>query len=322
MKNETLEVFLGKETVALLKRSDITDIYINDEGIIWYISQEEGKVKTNCYRSPESTRALIEMLAGLTGKIVNEEFPSLACEIAEYRARFQGELPPIVRQPQFNIRKQATKIFTLDSYLANKAITSEKLHYLKEVIKNRKNILIAGGTGSGKTTLLNAVLAQISKDAPLQRVISIEDLPELQCSSADYAPMFTKQLTEKNAIDFNMTRILSDSLRRNPDRIIIGEVRDGAAYTMLKAWNTGHEGGACTVHANNPVASLTRLESLAGEDSHAQGELKELIGEVIDVVVGIRQIAINKVLKKREINEIIEVQGFDRKTNEYIIRKI
>lgn len=193
--------------------------------------------------------------------------------------------------------------------------------FLEDSIQARKNILVAGGTGTGKTTFLNAILAAIAAISPYHRLISLEDLPELQCPAEDYSPMFTKQDTGDSKIRYNMTRLLADCMRRSPDRIIVGEVRDGAAYTMLKAWNTGHPGGACTVHADGAEEGLTRIKSLAQEDS-AAGDVKELIGEAIDVVVAIQHVELPDGRKSRIVSDIIEVKSYDPVRQQYNIRHV
>lgn len=322
MENRNLDVLLGIEVVELLHRPDITEIYVNDDGYIWYNSHEEGKVKTDIFLPPENVQAVIELAAGQDGKIVNEDIPSLSTEIRGYGCRFQGEIPPIVRNPQFNIRKKATRIFTLDDYVNNGTLSAKYADYLKKAIADRKNILVVGGTGTGKTTFLNAVLDSIAKISPYHRIISLEDLPELQCPADDYSPMFTKQDAGSGGIKYNMTRLLADCMRRSPDRIVVGEVRDGAAYTMLKAWNTGHEGGACTVHANSAEQGLTRIKSLSQEDPDAAGDIKELIGEAIDIVVSIVHVDLGGGRKGRRINDVIEVNGYDGIKDKYIIKHI
>lgn len=320
--NQNLDVVLGAQVVDLMHRSDITEIYNNDDGFIRYQSHLEGKVKTNIHLSPAQYQAIIELVAGQVGKIANEDVPSLSAEISGYGCRFQGELPPIVRSPQINIRKKAVRIFSLDDYVQNRTLTTRYKAYIEEAIARRKNILIVGGTGTGKTTFLNAVLAAIARISPYHRIISLEDLPELQCPADDYSPMFTKQETGKDGIRYNMTRLLADCMRRSPDRIVVGEVRDGAAYTMLKAWNTGHEGGACTVHANGAVEGLTRIKSLAQEDPDAAGDIKELIGETIDVVISITHVELGEGRKGRVVNDIIEVTGYDSRSDKYIIHHV
>ena len=318
--NDTLDVSLGLGIVELLHRNDITEIYVNDDGFIWYQSHQDGKIKTDIYLSPVQIRAIIELIAGQAGKIANSHIPSISTEIRGYGCRFQGELPPIVRNPQFNIRKKADVIFTLNDYVDNGTLSKNYAEYIKNAIASRKNILVVGGTGTGKTTFLNAILDAIAKISPYHRIISLEDLPELQCPAEDYSAMYTVQ--ETDGTKYTMTQLLADCMRRSPDRIVVGEVRDGAAYTMLKAWNTGHEGGACTVHANSALQGLTRIRSLAQENPDAAGDIKELIGEAIDVLVGIIHVELEHGRKSRKVNEVIEVSGYDAVNDKYIIKKI
>ena len=207
--------------------------------------------------------------------------------------------------------------------MASNTLSAEYKAYIEKAIAQRKNILVVGGTGTGKTTFLNALLDAVAKISPYHRIISLEDLPELQCPADDYSPMYTKQdVGENGKIHYNMTRLLADCMRRSPDRIIVGEVRDGAAYTMLKAWNTGHPGGVCTVHADDAEAGLTRIKSLAQEDPNAAGDLKELIGVAIDVVISIVHVDLGGGRKSRRINEIIELKGYDSKEDRYIFNHI
>ena len=318
--NPALDAYVGFELAALLKRGDVTELYINDDGYVWYESYKEGKVKSSIYLDPVKARGVIEMIAGDSGKIANEDVCSVSTEIRGYGYRFQGELPPVVRFPQFNIRKKATQIFTLSDYVKNGTMSMEYKDFLEKAIALRKNILVVGGTATGKTTFLNAVLEAIARITPSHRIISLEDLPELQCPADDYSPMFTKQDVGSSGVRFDMTRLLMDCMRRSPDRIVVGEVRDGCAYTMLKAWNTGHPGGACTVHADTASSGLLRIESLALEDPNAPKNinvLRMLIGEAIDVIVSIVTVRYKDGTKGRKINEILQLDGYDGNLDKY-----
>lgn len=331
--NLNLDVVGGPDFAALLKRKDITEIYVNDDGYLWY-QAISGKTRTRFYMPPETVKAVIEYVTGEAGKVVNSEIPSISTEIRGYGYRFQGELPPIVRNPQFNIRKKATKIFTFDEYVKSGMLTEGYRKYLENAIKLRKNILVIGGTGTGKTTFLNAVLDAIAKISPNHRIITLEDLPELQCSAMDYSPMFTMQETNgEKRIVYDMTMLLMDCMRRSPDRIVVGEVRNGAAFTMIKAWNTGHPGGACTVHADTAESGMLRIEALCLESDEAPKNiavLRTLIGQALDVVVSIGHKFIKTVdetgrpteIKTREVQEMIEVHGYEGKDDKYIIKTI
>lgn len=119
-----------------------------------------------------------------------------------------------------------------------------------------------GGTGTGKTTLTNASIRYMAESSPQDRIAIIEDTGELQCS-AENAVLI-------RAVDHvDMTRLLKATMRLRPDRILVGEVRDGAALALLKVWNTGHPGGAATVHANSAPAGLIRMEQLVAADRRA-----------------------------------------------------
>ncbi len=319
--NPAFESLIGPEMTELMHRDDITELYVNDDGYLRYMSYKEGKVKTDLWLEPTKIQAIIDLASGQVRKVVNEAVPSVSTEIQGYGARFQGEMPPIVHNPQFNIRKRATKIFTLDEYVTQGVLSAKHKEYLEKAIADRKNILVVGGTGTGKTTFLNAILDSIAKISPYHRVISLEDLPELQCSADDYSPMYTMQDLHQGLV-YNMTMLLKDCMRRSPDRIIVGEVRDGAAYTMLKAWNTGHEGGASTTHADSAIQGLSRIQSLAQEDPDAAGDVKELIGEAIDVVVSLVHTDLGNGRRGRKVGDIIAVNGYDDLQKKYVIHQI
>lgn len=319
--NPTFDCCCGPEMTALMHREDITELYVNDDGYLRYLSYKEGKVKTGIYLDPDKIQAIINLASGQVRKIVTEAVPSVSTEIKGYGARFQGEMPPIVRNPQFNIRKKATKIFTLTEYVEQGVLSPRHKEFLEKSIAARKNILVVGGTGTGKTTFLNAILDAIAHISPYHRIVSLEDLPELQCSADDYSPMFTMQDLNQGIV-YNMTMLLKDCMRRSPDRIIVGEVRDGAAYTMLKAWNTGHPGGACTTHADSAIQGLYRIKSLAQEDPDAAGDLKELIGEAIDIVVGLVHTDLGHGRRGRKVEDVIAVDKFDELKKEYVIHHI
>jgi P-type conjugative transfer ATPase TrbB len=321
--NQQLDQIAGPELAALLHRDDINEIYCNDDGVVWYEAQDEGKVKTKICLTADRVRAIIELVTGQAGKVVNANIPDISAEIRDYGARFQGELPPIVRNPQFNIRKKATRIFTLDSYVKSNTLSQGYKDFIVKAIADRKNILVVGGTTTGKTTFLNAILDAIAKISPYHRIISLEDLPELQCPVEDYSPMFTMQDAGQSGIIYDMTRLLASCMRRSPDRIIVGEVRDGAAFTMLKAWNTGHPGGACTVHGNDAEAGLERIEDLAHEDIRAKGlNVRPLIGQAINIVISIIRLPLPDGRKVRKINDIIEIKGYDRHSDQYILNHV
>ena len=168
---------------------------------------------------------------------------------------------------------------------------------IRNAIVDRLNIVISGGTGSGKTTLANAIIAEMVETAPEHRLVILEDTAEIQCAAENAVLLHTT-----DAVD--MARLLKSTMRLRPDRIIVGEVRDGAALTLLKAWNTGHPGGVATIHSNTRRRRrLRRLEQLVAEVS--QQPMREVIGEAVDLIV-----SIERTPNGRRVRDILQVEGF------------
>ena len=165
-----------------------------------------------------------------------------------------------------------------------------------------------GRNGRGKTTLLNAIIAEIVRQFPDERICIIEDTGELQCAALNFVQYHT-------TINVTMTDILRLILRMRPDRIFVGETRGPEALDMLDAWNTGHEGGAASLHANNTLSALTRLRSLISRNPFAPREIEPVIGEAVNVIV-----QISKTSEGRRIKEIREIQGYEN--GEYISQLI
>ena len=180
------------DLMPLLKDDSVFEVYINPDGKIWTDSFR-GRECTGMAMSAAQVKQIILNVAALTNQLVTDEKPALDAEIPcnEYfdKCRFEGNLPGIVLSPTLNIRKHPKKIFTLEDYVEQEILTGHQREIIIQAIHDKKNIIAAGGTKSGKTTLLNALLAEISKLN--DRVILIEDTPELQCTAADCVSMQT-----------------------------------------------------------------------------------------------------------------------------------
>lgn len=292
---DMLTTSFGKDIVELLENPDIIEIMLNPDGKLWAESYQKGKYFTDIVFSDIQATNIIKLAAAYHQEIADYEHPEVSCELPETGARFQGWLPPVADAPTFTIRKRATRIYTLESYVESGSITTEQSNQLRSKIKERKNILIAGGTGSGKTTFANAILNEL-KDCK-DRIIVLEDLPELQITAADCVKLVTTSTV-------SMRTLVKGVLRMRPDRIIIGEVRDGAALELLKAWNTGHPGGICTIHANSPEATISRLEDLVHEVVSVIPS--RLIQEAIDIIVFMQR----DHQGKHTINSITELTAY------------
>ena len=269
-----LHTALGEALVKFLAHDDVIEIMANPDGSVWLDTLSKGKYKTPVTLSQMERLNVIKLIASMNQLAITENNPELACELSFAEARFQAWVPPVSEHPTFTIRKKARQILSIDDYVANDWISADNAAYLKKAIQQRLNILIAGGTGSGKTTFANALLHELKHST--DRIIVLEDLPELQISAQDVVHLRTSS-------DINMRDLVKGSLRMRPDRIIIGEVRDGAALDMLKAWNTGHPGGVCTLHANSASSVLTRLADLISEAIPQVPH--HLINEAVDLIL-------------------------------------
>jgi P-type conjugative transfer ATPase TrbB len=292
-----LERDMGPDLLAALNDPRTIEIMLNADGRLW---QEKLGDKMRCIGSlrPAQAKAIIETIAGYHGKVVTRETPILEGELPLDGSRFAGQLPPVVPAPTFAIRKKAVAIFTLDQYVEGGIMMPRQRQVLIESVAAHRNILVIGGTGSGKTTLVNAIINQMVINDPTERVFIIEDTGEIQCAAENYVQYHT-------SIDVTMTALLKTTLRMRPDRILVGEVRGPEALDLLMAWNTGHEGGAATLHANNAKAGLDRLAMLISMHPDSPKPIEPLIGEAVHIVVHIVRTP-----EGRRIQEILEVSGF------------
>jgi len=277
---DAIKQALGIEVINLLEDDGVIEILRNANGTLCVERLGEGLMAHSSSLSDRSVESLIRLLASHANEICNDKNPSLAMKLPYWQARFQGLLPPVVDAPSFSIRKHAKKIFALEYYVKNGLMTCEQYEALIKAIHARQNIVISGGTGSGKTTLANAVLAKIIDTG--DRIITVEDTPELRLLSPKGLQLFTK-----NSIGYGCQQALKDILRLRPDRIVVGELRDGACLDLIKAWNTGHSGGLTTIHANSCELAMRRIESLIAEVSVSIPY--ELISQTVNLIVQVQR---------------------------------
>jgi len=297
----------AREILSALQDPETVEIMVNADGRIW---QEKLGQKIQHIGNIQAAQveAVIKTVAGFHGKEINRFNPIIEGEFPLDNSRFAGQLPPIVTAPTFAIRKKAIKIFTLEQYVETGVLSPRYRDVIKEAVRKHRNILVIGGTGSGKTTLINAIIHEMVQSDPDERIFILEDTGEIQCAAQNFVQYHT-------TLDVNMTQLLKTTLRMRPDRILVGEVRGAEALDLLDAWNTGHEGGAATLHANDAMSGLTRLESLISRNPSAPKEIMPLISEAVDMVVHI-----TRTPQGRQIHQIIEVQGFKR--GSYQIKKL
>ena len=293
-----LERDLGPEIMAAVADPKTVEIMLNSDGRLWQERLGE-KMRPIGTLSTSRSESIIKTIAGFHGKEITKGRPLIECELPLDGSRFAGQFPPIVPAPTFAIRKKAVAIFTLDQYVATGIMTQAQLAVIEAAVSNHRNILVTGSTGSGKTTLVNAIINRMVVIDPTERIVIIEDTGEIQCAAENFVQYHT-------TLDITMTLLLRTTLRMRPDRILVGEVRGPEALDLLMAWNTGHEGGAATLHANNARAGLNRLAQLISMHSDSPKKIEPLIGEAVQCVIHIA-----RTQEGRRIAEIVELLGYE-----------
>lgn len=290
-----LQNALGDQLSVALDDPSVVEIMLNPDGRLFI-----ERIGHGMSAAGEMTRSAAETIIGSVAHVLNsqvdDEQPIVSGELPIGGHRFEGLMPPVVSGPAFTIRRRASCLIPLDDYVSSKIMTAQQAKVIRSAIVSKLNILVAGGTGSGKTTLTNAILTEIVLASPDDRLVILEDTTEIQCTAENAVSLHTS-----DSID--MSRLLKSTMRLRPDRIIVGEVRDGAALTMLKAWNTGHPGGVATIHSNSARSALQRLEQLTAEASHQP--MQAVIGDAIDLIISIERTA-----KGRRVSEILHVTRF------------
>lgn len=283
------------------------EIMLNSDGALWQERLGESMRLIGSMRASQA-EAVIKTVAGFYGKEITRIKPVLESEFPLDGSRFAAQLPPVVAGPTFALRKKAISVFTLEDYVSKGIMTQGQRNSLAKAVRAHRNILVIGGTGSGKTTLVNAIIREMADASEEERVLIIEDTGEIQC----FAKNFVQYRT---SMEVNMTQLLRASLRMRPDRILVGEVRGPEALDLLMAWNTGHEGGAATLHANDARAGLSRLAMLISMHPDAPRPIEPLIGEAVHLLVHIARTS-----EGRRVQEILEVNGYE--DGRYSLRQI
>ena len=244
----------------LLEDKSISEIMVNGENLIFY--ERAGRIYKSdlAFKSKEElSNLIISFFSRHNAKL------SLSTPMADLRledgSRLNAVIPPIAPDgPILTIRKFTGIRPDIKALIDSKFLSKDLALFLKDLVINKQAIMIGGGTSTGKTTLLNVLSAFIP---PAERIVSIEDSPELQLQNKDnWVRLITREDKLNKNNNINMNDLIRNSLRMRPDRIIIGEVRGKEAYSMLQAMQTGHPGSLCTIHANDIHSMLTRLAIL------------------------------------------------------------
>ncbi len=312
--SSALEYFL-QPIGELLADESVREIMINGTGQIFI--ERKGSIEKSeiTFADDEQLMAAVRNIAQYAGHYVRPNTSRFDARLPQGH-RVHVVLPPVCRQGiSVTIRKHTKSAFGLDELVKLGSINDESKEFLRQCMEREKNMVISGGTGTGKTTFINALSALIPKN---ERIITIEDAAELQLDQEHVVSLEARAPDRKGEGAVTIRDLLHSSLRMRPDRIIVGECRGGEALDLLQAMNTGHGGSMSTLHANSPIESLRRLETLAlfsGEDIPLRF-LRAQVASAIDIVVQLQRLR-----AKRAVQSIAQVMPLTE-GGEYEVREI
>ncbi len=268
----------------LLRDPDISEIMVNGADMI-YVERSGKLYRVETHFSNEAhLRRVIDKIVGRVGRRVDEASPLVDARLPD-GSRVNAVINPIALDgAMLTIRKFSQDPYTDADLIAFGTITASVRDFLKACVVGRRNVIISGGTGSGKTTTLNVISSFIPED---ERIVTIEDAAELQLHQDHVLRLESRPANIEGKGSIAIRDLVKNSLRMRPDRIVVGEVRDGAALDMLQAMNTGHDGSITTVHANTPRDSLSRLETMvlmAGVELPVRA-IREQVAGAVDLIV-------------------------------------
>ncbi|MGY3039853.1 pilus assembly protein CpaF [Rhodanobacter sp. TND4EL1] len=296
-----LEDLLADETVTEVMVNCSDDIYIERAGRI-----EKSEV---IFTSDKAVLAAIERIVAPLGRRIDESSPMVDARLSD-GSRVNAVIPPVaLRGPSLSIRKFSRRKLSGDDLLQYGSVNQQMLEFMQVAVRERRNIVVTGGTGSGKTTLLN-ILSNFIPDN--ERIVTIEDAAELRLSQPNLVSMEARPANLEGKGLITIRDLVRNSLRMRPDRIVVGECRGGEALDMLQAMNTGHEGSLTTAHANSPRDALSRLEvmvMMSGMDL-PMTVVREQIASAIDLIIHQRRFPCGS----RKITHISEITGIESGT--------
>ncbi|HMN68552.1 MAG TPA: CpaF family protein, partial [Bdellovibrionales bacterium] len=306
---ETLDEALGLGALEeLLADPSVTEIMVNGSDQIYVEKSGKLTLSNVTFTSNLQLRNVIERIVSPLGRRIDERTPYVDARLPD-GSRVNAIIEPLaIDGPSVTIRKFPQQRVTEMDYVHRfNSMTQPMVDFLKICVEQGLNIVISGGTGSGKTTLLNVMSSFIPSN---ERIVTVEDAAELQLKQEHVVRLETRPANLEGTGEVSIRDLIKNSLRMRPDRIVVGECRDGAALDMLAAMNTGHDGSMTTVHSNSPREAVSRLETLclmAGMDLPAKA-IREQIAGAVDLIIQISRMSDGS-RKIMSITEVVGMQG-------------
>jgi pilus assembly protein CpaF len=293
-----LEPYLRDPEVSEIMVNGHDQVYVERAGRLYPVAAT--------FADEDHLRRTIDKIVSRVGRRVDEASPMVDARLPD-GSRVNAVVPPLALDGSIlTIRKFAADPYLVSDLIGFGTLTAPTAELLRACVRGRMNIVISGGTGSGKTTTLN-VLSSFVPDN--ERILTIEDAAELQLRQDHVLRLEARPPNMEGRGAITIRELVRNALRMRPDRIIVGEVRDGAALDMLQAMNTGHDGSITTVHSNGPRDALARLETMvlmAGLDL-PQRAIREQMASAINLIVHQSRLKDGT----RRITHITEVDGME-----------
>lgn len=290
---------------SLLEDDSITEILINQHDQIYFEHNGNLLKHTDCFFDRESYLLFIERLCQLCRTYINYDKPFIEHQLG--LLRITAIFPELSRGEYIvSIRKQPKSFWTLDKLFSTSWATADELETLKNIITQRKNFIVVGGTGSGKTSFLQSAIHQIATTD--QRLLIIEDTQELHPIAERSTSLLTRHDSTGKTPNITMNDLIKKALRLRPDRICVGEIRGDEATALLMALATGHDGSFGSIHARTAHEALLRLEMLIqmGAPQWSLHSIRRLIGLTIQNII-----VVEKKDGKRKLQGIYEISSVE-----------
>ncbi len=311
------DVLLGLGPLTdLLEMPSVSEIMVVGKDRIYVEKNGVIQSTTRSFFSDEVLLSIIERVLTPVGRRIDTSTPLVDARLPD-GSRVNAVIHPLsLVGPCLTIRKFGWVPFAMDDLIERQSVSSQVAAFLQGCVIGRSNVLICGGTGSGKTTLLNVLSAYAR---PNERIITVEESAELQLPQPHVVRLEGRPANVEGRGEYSIRELVRNSLRMRPDRIIVGEVRGPEAMDMLQAMNTGHDGSLSTVHANNPIDAMKRLEALVlmAVDMPIRA-IREQIVSAVDLLVQVTRFSDGR----RRITHVTEVLDIDRETHEVITQDI
>lgn len=276
----------------LLAAPGTTDVLVSAPDRVWVDDGDGLRRSSVRFADEAAVRRLAQRLAIAAGRRLDDAQPWVDGQLVggsagEFAVRLHAVLPPVAAAgTSLSLRVLRPATQDLAALTAAGTISPQARQLLDEIITGRMAFLVSGGTGAGKTTLLSALLGAVAAE---ERIVCVEDAPELRPPHPHLVPLVARGANVEGAGEVTVRQLVRQALRMRPDRIVVGEVRGAEVVDLLAALNTGHEGGAGTVHANSPAEVPARLEALGALGGLDRSAVHSQLAAAIQVVLHVRR---------------------------------